>query len=133
MAAVDTAFTVKVDGRMFTLDRIKLGDWRLLKTEFGLNASDIVTSFKSTETGESVEILNIDNPNVLVGLLVCALHHERPLAPVAALIAEVDDLGMEGLEFPSPEAGDDEADPTQAGDDSEEVAAPAKGGKSAKP
>jgi hypothetical protein len=132
----DTAFTVKVDDKMFVLDRITLGDWRMFKTEFGLSASDITTSFKN-DTGETVEMLNLDNPNVLVGLMVAALHHERPYADISTLIAEVEALGMEGLSFPDLQSasGEPEGDdaPLDEDDDNEATASPAKSGKSAKP
>lgn len=134
MAAADTAFTVKVGDKTFTLDRIKLGDWRLLKTEFGLNASDIVTSIKHPESGDSIELLNLDDPNVLIGLMVCALHHERPNASVKLLVAEVEDLEMGDIEFAQPESEDEaEADPTRAAGDGEAAGASAKPGKSEKP
>jgi predicted small lipoprotein YifL len=129
----DTAFTVKVDDRTFVLDRITIGDWRMFKTEFGLKASDIVTEIVN-DKGEKVEILNLDDPNVLVGLMVAALHHERPHAAIPSLIAEVEALGMEGLEFPDAEKAEDdaEADPTKAGDDDSAATAGQKSsGKSA--
>lgn len=131
----DSVFTVKVDNRTFTLDRITLGDWRMLKTEFGLTASDIVMSLPDGKGGV-IETLNLGDPSVLVGLMVAALKHERPYAPLGEIIAEVEDLGMEGLEFPSndPEDEADAEDPTPVGDDDgEEAASPAKSGKSAKP
>lgn len=122
----DTAFTVKVDNRTFTLDRITLGDWRMFKTEFGLNASDIVTEL-TNDAGEAVQILNLDDPNVLIALIVASLHHERPNAPVSALVAEVEALGMDGLEFPDLHPEDEAVaeDPTKGGV-SEETAEPAQ-------
>lgn len=131
----DTAFTVKVDGKTYVLDRITLGDWRMFKTEFGLNSSDIIAVVPN-EKGEPVEILNIDDPNVLVGLLVAALRHERPLAPISSLIQEVEALGLEGLEFPDADASgvpEGEPDPTKDGDDDEVTVPKRKSGSSAKP
>jgi hypothetical protein len=129
----DTAFTVKVDTKTFVLDRITLGDWRMFKTEFGLKASDIVTAVRN-DKGETVEILNLDDPNVLVGLMVAALHHERPHAPLAVLIAEVEALGMEGIElFPDESAsGEPEVEDVPLGDDAEATVSPVKDGKSVK-
>lgn len=130
----DTAFTVKVDDRTFVLDRITLGDWRMFKTEFGLNSTDITASVVNAK-GETVEILNLDNPNVLIALMVAALHHERPHAPISALISEVEALGMDGIEFPDAESASgvpEGEDPQTGGDDAEVIAAPAKPGSSAK-
>lgn len=131
--ATDVAFTVKVDDRTFTLDRITLGDWRMFRTEFGLKASDITTTVQNPETGESTEILNLDDPNVLIGLMVAALHHERPHAPIADLVAEVEALGMEGLQL-FPDQGDaEESEESPLDDGSEAAESPASSGKSAKP
>lgn len=131
----DTAFTVKVDERTFVLDRITIGDWRMFKTHFGLKASDIITDFKNA-AGESVQVLNLDDPNVLVGLMVAALHHERPNTGIPVLIAEVEALGMDGLEFPDAESasGEPEGDAAPLGEDgaSEATGAPAKSGSSGK-
>ena len=134
MAESAAAFKVQVDDKVFVLDRITLGDWRMFKTEFGLTASDIVTTI-TDDKGESVEILNIEDPNVLVGLIVAALHHERPYASVPDLIAEVEGLDMSGISFPQAQAeGEDEPDPTKLADaDSEGTVVPAKSGGSAKP
>ncbi len=129
----DSAFAVKIDGKPHTVDRFTLGDWRLLKTEFGLNSSDILTTLPPNEKGESVQTLNVDDPNVLIGLLVVALHHKRPLAPIAALVAEVEALGVDGFEFVNdePEESESDAAPLAEGDDAV-TERPAKSGKSGK-
>ena len=129
-------FSIRVDNRTFTLDKITLGDWRRFKTEFGLNASDIFTTVKVE--GNELQFLNYDNPNVLVALIVAALCHERPFAPLADLIAEVEAFDLSGLEFPKnePEAEVDAEDPTEDGAEaeagSEETDAPSPSGKSDK-
>lgn len=127
----DTAFTVKVDERVFTLDRITLGDWRMFKTSFGLNASDIVATVINNK-GDSVEALNLDDPNVLIALMVAALKHERPTAPIASLIAEVEALGMEGLDFSTDDEEDETPDPQSAADGNAATAGRSKSGSSAK-
>lgn len=124
----DTAFTVKVDGRTFTIDRITLGDWRMFNTEFGLEADNVITSVEVN--GETHEGLNLKNPNVLFALIVAAMHHDDPKRPIRQIIAEVDEISLSGLEFV---VGDDaeEADPTKAGAD-EATGDPSASGKSGK-
>lgn len=128
----DTTFTVKVDGRTFTLDRVTMGDWRMFKTAFGLNASDIASQ-RTTDTGETIEALNLDDPNVLIAMMVAALSHERPDEPIPVLIAEIEALSMDGFEFPGLDDPEGEVDPTRDGDGGNaETVAPGKSGKSGK-
>lgn len=126
------AFVVKVGERTFTLDKFTMGDWRMLKTHFGLNSSDIVSEYMPEGGTKPVAVINFDDPNVLVGVLVVALHHERPDAAISALIAEVDALDVDGLEFPDAEEDAEDEDPTPAESDTGASAQSAKTGNGGK-
>jgi len=129
--AADSAFTVKAGNQTFTLDRITLGDWRMFKTALGLDAGDVIMAVPDGKGG-TVQAFNLYDPSVLIGLMVAALHHERPNAKVSDLVAEVEALDMKSIEFPKAE--DEEADENPKADDaSEVVAGPSKPSKSGKP
>lgn len=129
----DTGFQIKVNDRTFLLDGLTLGDWRMLKNQFDLSANDILLTVTLEDGGEG-QMWNIADPNVLVGLIVAALSHERPEAPIADLIKEVEAFDLAGFEFVTGDSEEPEAaDPTKAGDDASEATdAPSKSGKSAK-
>lgn len=75
-------FKVKVEDRLFELDKLTLGEARVLKKHFGLVN---LSSFDGTD------------PDQLVGLLYLALKRERPDATHEDLLGEIEGLDIEGF------------------------------------
>lgn len=78
-------FSVKVGEKTYELDRLTLGEARVLKREFGL--SDL-GSFSGTD------------PDQLVGLLYLARKRESPAMSHDEVLAEIEDLDIEAFEAP---------------------------------
>ena len=101
--AAPSFFRIKVagdgeeGGKVYELDRLTLGEARILKREFGL--ADLA-HFNSTD------------PDQLVGLLVLALQRENPALTLKEAIAQVEDLDVEAFE--EAPAAEEESDPTPA-------------------
>lgn len=102
-------FRAKCGDKTYELDKLTLGDARVLKRHFGL---------------DDVEFFNPTDPDQAVGLLVLCLQRERPEESLEVLTAEVEALDVD--EF----AMADEPDPTEASATGETESKP---GKSAKP
>lgn len=101
-------FKARIGEHVYTLEKLTLGDARILKRDFGLEDMD---EFSPTD------------PDTLVGLLYLCLKAERPLADRTALIAEVEALDIDAF---SDETEADE-DPTPAAQAADEDASPAQG------
>jgi len=110
-------FKVKIDGKTYELDRLTLGDARILKSRFGL---------------EGMSLFSPDDPDHLAGLLVLALKRERPDTPLSELIAEIEDLDIESFSDESGEEESDESDPPQEAEAEAEAAPTGGNGKKAK-
>jgi hypothetical protein len=93
-------FKVKVEDTTYELDKMTLGEARILKREFGLTD---LSSFSGTD------------PDQLVGLLYLALKRENPAMTHDEALAEVEGLDIEGFETPAPDEEAVDEDPTQAG------------------
>lgn len=89
-------FKVKVDDKVYSLERLTLGDARLLKERFGL---------------ADLEEFNPSDPDQLVGLLFLALRKERPTEPEANLLAEIEDLDIDAFSQVVEESGADAGPP----------------------
>lgn len=86
-------FRVKVGDRTFELDKLTLGEARVLKKEFGL---------------KDLQAFSGADPDQLVGLLYLALLRENPALAHAEALAEVEGLDIESFGV----ADEDEPDPT---------------------
>lgn len=96
-------FKCRVGDKTYELDKLTLGDSRLLKREFGL---------------VDLEEFNTTDPDQLVGLLVICLKRERPSADLGALIAEVEAMDIEEFESVADEDAEgptEDAKPVKAG------------------
>lgn len=90
----DVFFKDKAGDRVFELDKLTLGDARVLKREFGL---------------EDMEDFSPTDPDHLVGLLYLCLRREQPNAAQEDLLGEIEDLDINAFdEIP------EEPDPTPA-------------------
>lgn len=92
-------FTAQAGGRTYTIERMTLGMWRELKTDFGVTVAD----------------LDFEDPNTIIGLLYLAARADRPDAPREELLAEIDDIDIESF-APATDDDDDGVDPTPPGD-----------------
>jgi hypothetical protein len=101
-------FKVKLDGQTYELDRLTLGEARILKHEFDMG---------------SLELLDPSDPDHLIGLLYLAMRRKRPTEPRDALMAQI-----EGVSFEDMADAESDGDPTGA----DEAEAKASGGSSGK-
>lgn len=93
-------FRVKVGDQVYELDRLTLGDGRVLKQKFGL---------------EDLTKISPGDPDMLVGLLFLALKRAKPDAPDANLIAEIEDIDIDGFTDLADDEDDDAGPPAEAG------------------
>lgn len=98
-------FACKVGDKRYQLEKLTLGEARVLRKQFGL---------------EQIEDFNPTDPEQLAGLLYLCMKRENPGLPDALIMAEID--GLDVMEF---EAADEEEVPTPA-------AAPKQGGSGGK-
>lgn len=111
-------FRAKFGEQVFELDKFTIGDWRLLKVSFGLDADDLIEA--NAEGDPDSGRLRLENPQVLAGVLVCCLRRERPNAAVVDLISEVDALDVSEFEIVQAEEDVAESEgPTKAGEPGE--------------
>jgi hypothetical protein len=102
----DVYFKVKLDGQTYELDRLTLGEARILKHEFDM---------------QSLELLDPSDPDHLIGLLYLAMRRKRPHDPRETLMAQI-----EGVSFEDMAEVESDGDPTEADE------AKASGGSSGK-
>lgn len=92
-------FRAKIGEKVYELDKLTLGQARLMKRRFDLT---------------DLEEFNIGDPDHMVGILTLCLQQERPAAELETLIAEV-----EALDIESAVEMVDEEDPTQPAEKAE--------------
>lgn len=109
-------FKARVGGTLYEIDKLTLGDTRILKHKFGL--TDLV-EFSSTD------------PDVIVGLLALAIHKANPATTIDDAAAEAEGLDFESF-APVDAAEDEDADAAPLGVGAV-TADPSKSGKSGKP
>lgn len=87
-------FKVTVDGETYELDRLTLGEARVLKHEFDMH---------------SLDLLDSTDPDHLIGLLYLAMRRKHPDRTREAIMASV-----EGIAFEDLAEADSDGDPTGA-------------------
>ena len=85
-------FQIKIKGRLYTIEKITMGDMRLLRKHF--NVTDLAE-------------MNFGDPDVIAGLCYLALKYANPEWEHQRLVNFVDDLALDEVEQPEDEVEPD--------------------------
>lgn len=113
-------FKCKVGDETYELERLTIGDSRILKRDFGLS---------------DLEHFNPGDPDVVAGLLTLAISKAKdiPISEATKIADAVDFEDFESISDDEEEGAEDPTPAAEAADDAGAKAAPSRSGSRAKP